>query len=100
MVRKCITTENKKYLSISDVLGRNLFPATGYLYLVWETVAMMNERLIQDTPIVFENVKFLRATTIPANNSSIELAVMVQRNSGHFEVSLLTNEIETAMDQQ
>lgn len=70
-----------------SVLGRNLFPATGYLYLVWETVAMMLGRLIGDTAIVFENVKFIRATTIPKNDS-LEIYVMVQRASGNFEVDL------------
>lgn len=47
---------------------------------------MMNERLTNDTAIVFENVKFLRATTIPSNGT-MELYVMVQRTSGNFEVS-------------
>lgn len=46
---------------------------------------MMSERLINDTAIVFESVKFLRATTIPKDNS-MELYVMVQRTSGNFEV--------------
>lgn len=69
------------------VLGRNLFPATGYLSLVWETVAMMLGRLTPDTAVVFENVKFLRATTIP-KDGSMELYVMVQRASGNFEVTI------------
>lgn len=73
------------YLAGHVIDGRNLFPATGYLLLVWETVAMMTERLINDTAIAFENVKFLRATTIPKDNS-LELYVMVQRTSGQFEV--------------
>lgn len=46
---------------------------------------MMQERLDTDTAVVFENVKFVRATTIPKDNS-IELFVMVQRTSGKFEV--------------
>lgn len=58
------------------------------MHLVWETLAIMNERLIRDTAIVFENVKFLRAITIPANNKFFEITVMIQRGSNNFEVSL------------
>lgn len=46
---------------------------------------MMLGRLTKDMPVVFEKVKFLRATTIPKDNS-MELYVMVQRASGNFEV--------------
>lgn len=73
------------YLAGHVIDGRNLFPATGYLQLVWETVAMMSDRVIDDTSVIFENVKFLRATTIPKDNT-LELYVMVQRTSGRFEV--------------
>lgn len=82
------TTEKCEPECSGVVVGRNLFPATGYLSLVWETVAMMLGRLTPDTAIVFENVKFLRATTVP-KDGSMELYVMVQRASGNFEVILV-----------
>ena len=33
--------------------------------LVWETVAMMNGQMYTKTPVVFEDVRFHRATNIP-----------------------------------
>ncbi|XP_018336345.1 fatty acid synthase-like [Agrilus planipennis] len=65
--------------------GRNLFPATGYLNLVWETLAMVLGMLMSDMQIVFENVRFSRATNIP-KGGSLEMLVMIQKASGNFEV--------------
>lgn len=45
--------------------GRNLFPATGYLTLIWETISLMGGELHSEVSVVFEDVKFLRATTMP-----------------------------------
>jgi hypothetical protein len=33
--------------------------------LVWETVALMNKQMYTEIPIVFEEVRFHRATNIP-----------------------------------
>ncbi|KAF2904462.1 hypothetical protein ILUMI_01702 [Ignelater luminosus] len=68
--------------------GRNLVPATGYLIMVWETFSMMLGILLSDMAIVFENVKFHRATNIP-RGGAIELIVMVQKGTGQFEVAEL-----------
>nr|CAD7400388.1 unnamed protein product [Timema cristinae] len=65
--------------------GRNLFPATGYLALVWESIGLMNGQLYTDVPIVFENIRFQRATNIP-KEGNIEFTIMVQKGSGNFEV--------------
>ncbi|VVC88813.1 unnamed protein product [Leptidea sinapis] len=46
-------------------LGRNLYPATGYLVLVWETLGMMMGELYTEVSVVFENVRFQRATNVP-----------------------------------
>lgn len=65
--------------------GRNLFPATGYLNFVWETQSMVVGMMMSDMQIVFEDVKFHRATTL-SKDKRLELIVMVQRVSGRFEV--------------
>lgn len=64
--------------------GRNLFPATGYIYLVWESFAIMRESAPWDLNIIFENVKFHRATNV--SEEKYNLQVMIQRQSGRFEV--------------
>lgn len=67
-------------------LGRNLFPATGYLYLVWETLCMSSGEVLVDTKVIFEDIKFLRATTINPD-VKLEFVISVQPFSGNFEVS-------------
>lgn len=46
---------------------------------------MMRGELYTDMSIIFEDVKFLRATNVP-KEGRIYLMVMVQKVSGHFEV--------------
>ncbi|XP_051154827.1 fatty acid synthase [Leptopilina boulardi] len=85
IVEVTLSDEDFEYMSGHVIDGRNLFPATGYLTLAWETVGMMKGELYTEVSVVFEDVKFLRATTIP-KEGSIELTVMIQKGSGRFEV--------------
>ena len=66
-------------------LGRNLLPATGYLYLVWETYVQTHRLLISDVPVLFENCKFIKAVPLP-RSGYIKLLIMVQRGTGNFEI--------------
>lgn len=63
-----------------------MFPATGYLNIIWELIA--KERFVRqiDLPIVFENCKFVRAATIP-KTGFISFLVTIQKNSGQFEIT-------------
>lgn len=65
--------------------GRNLFPATGYLFLAWETLALIHGKIYTDMKIVVENLKFIRATTV-SKDSKIEFLVSIHKSSGQFEV--------------
>ncbi|KAF7404757.1 hypothetical protein HZH66_003663 [Vespula vulgaris] len=78
-------TEEFKYIKGHVVDGRNLFPGTGYLCLVWETLGMTINKLYSDRSVVMENIKFSRATTIP-NEGKVKMVVMIQKGSGKFEV--------------
>lgn len=66
--------------------GRTLYPATGYLVLVWETLGMMRGELYNEVSVVFEDVRFLRATNIP-KDGNFEFTIMIKKGSGNFEVS-------------
>uniref|UniRef100_T1H7Z0 Carrier domain-containing protein n=1 Tax=Rhodnius prolixus TaxID=13249 RepID=T1H7Z0_RHOPR len=77
--------EELEYIAGHVVDGRNLFPATGYLWLVWETVSMLRGETFHEVPIVFENVRFHRATNL-SKDGSIDFIVIVQKVSGKFEV--------------
>lgn len=71
-----LNDEDYEYISGHVIDGRNLLPATGYVYLIWETLSMLRGQT--NVPVVFENVKFLRATHIPSQGS-VQLTLMVQK---------------------
>ncbi|XP_053598737.1 fatty acid synthase [Microplitis demolitor] len=84
-VEVTLSDEDYEYMSGHVIDGRNLFPATGYLALVWETIGMMKGELYTEVSVVFDDVKFLRATTIP-KEGIVEVTLMVQKGTGRFEV--------------
>ncbi|CAH1131325.1 unnamed protein product [Ceutorhynchus assimilis] len=74
------------YLTGHVVNGRNLVPATGYLYFVWKALTDMSGYIGEDLTVVFENCKFRRATSLPKAETILELTVQIQIVSGNFEV--------------
>lgn len=67
--------------------GRILLPATGYLQMVRDTLIQTTfSRNAKTINVEFENVKFLRATTL-VPQQEIELQIAIQLGSGHFELS-------------
>lgn len=75
---------HRKYFGYS---GRVLLPATAYLQLVWETLAMMKGPIFFDTNVEFEDIRFLRATAM-AKNQYIDLNIMVHTGTGQFEITV------------
>nr|XP_022920511.1 fatty acid synthase-like [Onthophagus taurus] len=80
-----VRLEEWNFLKGHVIDGRNLFPATGYLALVWECYAIIIGKLISDTQMVFEDVKFLRATNIP-KEETLSLKVNIQLQNKTFEI--------------
>lgn len=72
----------------SFALGRTLFPATGYLVLVWETFAIMLGKLLSNMKVVFEDVKYMRASNVPLEGS-LELVVVIHMGTQLFEVKII-----------
>lgn len=77
-VEVTLEDEGFEFMAGHVIDGRNLLPATGYLDLVWQTIGMMRGVLYVDIPVIFEDVKFLRATNLPAEGK-LELIIMVQK---------------------
>jgi fatty acid synthase, animal type len=73
------------YMTGHTIDGRILFPATAYLHLAWETLAMTKGPLFFDLEVEFEDVKFLRATAM-TKDVEVEFTVMIQPGTGRFEV--------------
>lgn len=63
-----------------------MFPATGYLFLAWETLAISKGIFYFDFAVQFEDIKFLRATTL-SKDSEVEFTIIVQPGTGRFEIS-------------
>ncbi|XP_074097576.1 fatty acid synthase [Cotesia typhae] len=84
-VEVTLSDEDYEYMSGHVIDGRNLLPATGYLALVWETIGMMKGELYTEVSVIFDDVKFLRATTIP-KEGIVEITLMIQKGTGRFEV--------------
>ncbi|KAJ0178566.1 hypothetical protein K1T71_006389 [Dendrolimus kikuchii] len=68
-----------------DIDGRVLFPATGYLTLVWRTMAKLHNKKLEETAIVLENVQFKRATIMPRDRP-VRFLINVLEGTGEFDV--------------
>ncbi|KAM8947762.1 fatty acid synthase isoform 2-T2 [Pelodytes ibericus] len=66
--------------------GRVLYPATGYLVLVWKTLARSLGVVMEQTPVIFEDVAIHRATILP-KTGVVQLEVRFMPASKRFEVS-------------
>lgn len=88
VVEVTLADEDFEYIAGHVIDGRNLFPATGYLTLIWETVGMMRGELYTEVPVIFEDVKFLRATTVP-KEGGVEFTLMVQKGLLKIYANLL-----------
>ncbi|KAM4844089.1 fatty acid synthase [Thomomys bottae] len=74
------------YLVDHRIDGRVLFPATGYLHLVWKTLARSLCLALEQTPVVFEDVTLHQATILP-KTGTVSLEVRLLEASHTFEVS-------------
>ncbi|XP_057571036.1 fatty acid synthase isoform X2 [Hippopotamus amphibius kiboko] len=74
------------YLSDHCIDGRIIFPATGYLCLVWKTLARALDHDMEQVPVVFEDVMLHQATILP-KTGILPLEVRLLEASCTFEVS-------------
>ncbi|XP_049809979.1 fatty acid synthase isoform X1 [Schistocerca nitens] len=80
-----LSKEQDSFLSGHAIDGRVLFPATGYLTLVWKTFAKLQGTSFEDLSVVFEDVQFHRATIMP-KEGSVKFLVNIFDGSGSFEL--------------
>lgn len=82
-----IKEEDHKYMTGHIIDGRVLLPATSYLHFVRETIVLMTPgQNFIGLDVEFENVKFLRATSLTPS-TSVTLTIVIHIGSGDFEIS-------------
>ena len=76
--------ENKFYFD-HVIDGRVLFPAFGYLFLVWQEFARHLSTSWDQLPIILENMRFLKATTIKAD-TVLKFKLNMNMLNGDFQL--------------
>lgn len=102
-----LSKEKDAFLVGHTIDGRILFPATGYLTIVWKTFAKLHNQDFEKLPVVFENVNFHRAT-IMSKEGAVKFLINIFDGTGEFEICeggsvAVTGKIsvpENAQDQQ
>ncbi|XP_067011949.2 fatty acid synthase [Anabrus simplex] len=80
-----VSDPRDSYFKGHNIDGRNLFPATGYLYLAWEMLAQLNGSAANLFNVHFKHVRFNRATHIP-QEGKLTFLTSYSKSSGKFEV--------------
>lgn len=74
------------YLTGHCIDGRVLYPATGYLVLAWRTLVRSLGVVMENAPVIFEDVTIHKATILP-KTGSVQLEVHLMPATKKFEVS-------------
>nr|ARI45075.1 fatty acid synthase [Leptinotarsa decemlineata] len=80
-----LSKESDEYLIGHTIDGRVLFPATGYLTLVWKTFAKLRNEDYEQLPVIMEDVQFHRATIMP-KEGSVKFLINIFEGTGEFEL--------------
>lgn len=85
MIDVDLSKDEYSYLSGHIIDGRFLFPATGYMLLVWSSFAKSKGSSYDKTPVILENVTF-HQPTIMARDGSVKFGFKFFDGSGRFEI--------------
>lgn len=62
-----------------------MFPGSGYIYLIWDTVAFMHGKPINEVKIAMEDMRFLKMTAMP-KDENLEFLIAICSTSGRFTI--------------
>ncbi|KAL1442920.1 hypothetical protein MTO96_030555 [Rhipicephalus appendiculatus] len=78
--------EQDAYLAGHQLQGRVVFPATGYIVMVWKSLAKRFGKPFEKFPVLLEDLRFHRVVILP-KTGSVRYLVNIMRASGEFEIS-------------
>nr|XP_050028975.2 fatty acid synthase-like [Dermacentor andersoni] len=78
--------ERDAYLAGHQIQGRVLFPATGYILMVWKSLAKRFGKPFEKLPVVLEDLTFHRVVILP-KTGTVRYLVNIMPTSGEFEIS-------------
>ncbi|EFN75819.1 Fatty acid synthase [Harpegnathos saltator] len=77
--------EDFEYMYGHVIDERILLPVTSCLYEIWRTIGSLNGTDHKNIPIVFENIKFVRATHL-SKRDKLELTLVIQESNNTFQI--------------
>ncbi|XP_039309372.1 fatty acid synthase-like [Solenopsis invicta] len=80
-----ISKETDAYLAGYQIDGRILFPASGYILLVWKTLAELRGINFERLPVEFQDVRFQRATFM-SKEETVKFSITIFEGTGDFEI--------------
>ncbi|XP_031635247.1 fatty acid synthase-like [Contarinia nasturtii] len=80
-----LSKPSDSYLIGHKIDGRILFPASGYLTMVWRAFAKRNNTDFEKTAVIFENIVFHRATIL-SKDGSVKFAINFLDGTGQFDI--------------
>ncbi|XP_037515436.1 fatty acid synthase [Rhipicephalus sanguineus] len=78
--------ERDAYLAGHQLQGRIVFPAAGYILMVWKSLAKRLGKPFDELPVVLEHLTFQRVVILP-KTGTVRYLVNIMRASGEFEIS-------------
>ena len=79
--------QKSQYLAGHCIDGRILFPATGYLWMIWQRLAVsLGMSNYEECPVEFFNVKFHRATLL-AKTGTTSFKIILMPLTGQFTIT-------------
>uniref|UniRef100_A0A8D8XXN1 Fatty acid synthase n=1 Tax=Cacopsylla melanoneura TaxID=428564 RepID=A0A8D8XXN1_9HEMI len=81
-----LKNDTDKSLAGHKINSRVLYPAAGYLTLVWKALSKSRQEWFENVGVQFEDVRFLKPTIL-SPEGTVHLKVTILPSSGRFEIT-------------
>ncbi|KAI5709648.1 hypothetical protein M8J75_001994 [Diaphorina citri] len=81
-----LKNDDDKSLAGHKINGRVLYPAAGYMTLVWKALSKSRQEWFENVGVRFEDLRFLKPTVL-SPEGTVRLKVTILPSSGRFEIT-------------